>query len=192
MRKFLRVSLPGFCLFMMLLLSQSPLAAAHVLKQDNGVDAVMHIPPDDNPIAGQTTNLEFLFSKDAGGFQLNDYSINVQVTDNGKSVQKEAVTPAFFGSADQGDTAVMFPKIGVYQLMLMGTAKSSTNPSFMMTYLVRVASSVNGQSMTTSNNGIEVVLIGLTVAVVFGMVTVRQVMNGRRYAKVKSSKSNKK
>jgi len=151
----------GICFWLLLSLSQSLLAAAHDLEENNGMVAALHVEPDDKPVVGASNKLELLFSKNVGGFQMDNYTIKLRVAEHGKQLQEVSVTPEFYGAADKGTASVTFPKIDTYQLVLTGTPKSQTDQSFIMTYPLSVVSSAN-----KSNAGIEWLLACMTAIVV--------------------------
>lgn len=173
------------CLVVAVLIGGSQTVAAHVLAQDNGVSVVLHIPPFDAPQANELTSLEFQFGTDNGSFSLNDYKIDLLVLDNGQQIQHMAVPSAYFGSASLATTTITFPKIAVYQLVLHGTAITPGKPNFSVTYSVRVPVSHTGSHAARQSNGGQVVLIGAAILILFGMVAARQIVVGKRYAKIR-------
>ena len=159
----LTIYISGLCLGLLLLLSQAPLASAHDLEENNGTAVALHVEPDDKPVAGTPTELELLFSKNVGGFQMNNYIIKLQVIEHGKQQQQVIVTPAFFGAADKGRATVTFPKIDTYQVTLTGVSKSNPESNFKMNYEVKVP-----WSLQTSHLGTGVLVGTGTATVIFG------------------------
>ena len=66
----------------------APHARAHELESSNGVSAIFHIEPDDNPVAGESTVLNLLFSDEAGGFKLSNYNLKVELKQDEKLWRK--------------------------------------------------------------------------------------------------------
>lgn len=52
------------------------LARARGLQSDNGVSAVLHITPDDDPLAGVATVIGLEFNSTIAGFDLNNYKVD--------------------------------------------------------------------------------------------------------------------
>jgi hypothetical protein len=159
-------------------------AEAHVLKEDNGITNVLHIPPEDNPIAGQNTELDFSFYDQKDAFSIEDCNCDVLMQSNGKTIQSTVVRPYAKGAELTGLADVRFPKIGIYNLVIKGSSKTNAFPNFQLIYLERVATSANGQSLPKSTNGSEPVLIGVASLVILGMVASSAIANGKRYKKL--------
>jgi hypothetical protein len=172
-------------------LLMAPLVSAHVLKENNGISSVMHIDPDDNPVAGVPTTLDFEYGNSSGSFLLNDYEIDVKVTGNSKVVQTATVQPAYFGSASEGDAMVQFPKIGIYNVIETGKALNSGATPFQVTYLVRVATSKNGSVTMGHGSGVEVLLLSATGLLLLAMIAGRQISAGKKYIKPQGKGSKK-
>jgi hypothetical protein len=175
-------------MLVLLLGTQSGVAFAHVLKTDNGVSAVLHIDPDDNPIAGVPTTLSLTYGTDKGSFQLGDCSCGVRVIENNKGVATTHVQPAYFGSAAEGNAIVTFPDIGIYNVIVSGSAADHSIPTFSMNYLVRVASSATS---TTNKSNSQIVIISLASLIAVGIVAKVQIERGNRYKQVKPKKGTK-
>lgn len=171
------------------LLLVAPLAEAHVLKQDNGVSAVLHIAPFDAPVSNNPTRIEIEFSNAADTFSLNDYRIQLQLVENGQTVHDYTVRPAYSGAASQGLAVVTFPKADVYELSLSGTPTSTAATKFAMQYEVRVTA---GQGSSKQGNQTEVLVIGAAALIIFSMFAARQIVAGKRYAAAKQGKNKEK
>jgi hypothetical protein len=170
----------GLCLCLLLLFAPAPTASAHILKTNNGTVAVLHVPPDDKPMAGAPTKLELLLYKNTGEFELSKYTINLQVVEHGKRIQQVSVGPEFVGNPSTGITTVIFPKIDVYEIVVIGTAKSSADKSFTTNYELRVATAVK-----RSNADTELLLVGMTLAIIVVMVGIRVFVDRKSLAGIK-------
>lgn len=151
-------------------------ASAHVLESDNGVSAILHIKPDDRPLAGKPVPVNFLFSNDVGGFSLDHYNVQLRLVENNSVKFKSAVKPLFFGASTEGETIATFPEAGLYDLIAEGTPKTSDVPPFKLVFDVRVASKTvkRGPGSTTAVlSGVS--LLGL------GMVATQRIRTGRKY-----------
>jgi hypothetical protein len=179
MKRILTTSLVAALLVAIMALSPA-IAEAHVLKEDNGISSVLHIDPDDNPIAGSKTTLELQFGNSSGDFSLNNYHIGIKVSEDNKTIQTTSVASAYFGSASQGVAYVTFPRIDVYQVTVSGVSNQKAVASFSVNYLVRVATAANGTQMSKSNATTVALLSGTSLILVV-MVAGYQIVGGKRY-----------
>ena len=110
-------------------------ASAHFLKSDRDIGAVLHLDPEDDPIAGQDTPLFFDIKDTAGKFVSDGCNCNVSVSQNGTQLSAVAATPTSTGlSAD-----ILFPTKDVYRLTLTGQPiDAGAFQSFSMTWDIRV------------------------------------------------------
>lgn len=165
-------------------LLQTSSAGAHVLEQDNGVSAVLHIVPDDVAVAGRPTRLEFEFGGSHGSLDVSACKCNLTLKDNGRVVQKTALGSAG-GSGGTASATVIFPQIGVYDLAVAGQATGDHATSFSLDFTVRVAESQAAAGNSTA--GLEVILVSLTSFILLVLIAVRLLIDGGRY-KRKSKK----
>lgn len=172
------------------LLVSPAIAEAHVLKEDNGISSVMHIDPDDNPVAGVKTTLDFDFGNTSGDFSITNYHIKATLTENNKVVETTTVNSAYFGSTTQSIATVMFPRVDVYQLNITGSARNKSMPSFAVSYLIRVASSINGTHNSQGNSSV-VILLSATSLILLVMTAVYVIYEGKRYANTSNKKQAK-
>src|SRR4051812_43485546 len=82
-------------------------AQAHVLESDGGVSAVLHIVPDDSPVAGKQTSAGLAFSSSDPGFDINNYAVTVQILRN-SSVLTTSQLQADNGSRSDGSANITF------------------------------------------------------------------------------------
>ena len=153
---------------------------AHILNQDNGIYAILHIDPDDNPQAGTPTILLLTFGANDGTFVLGDCACNVSVQSNNQTIYKTSPVPAFVGSSYQAISKVTFPSIGIYQLTVNGSSKTHKFPNFSLNYVVRVSTS--SQVPTKVADISLVVIFSIAGAVIFILVAMVAIINGGRYS----------
>jgi hypothetical protein len=176
----LRVVEASLIVLAALTLATSGLAAAHVLKQDNGVAAVLHIPPDDNPHAGQTTELQLAFDSTGGTFGLSACHCQLAVESNGKAIQTVGIRPAAAGDQVDGVAAVRFPAAGVYQLAVTGSSTNQSFGSFQLDYLERVTAPPDTRA-SPAQNGTDVLLIGAGGLVILALLAYSAIHQRGRY-----------
>jgi hypothetical protein len=187
MYKLIRYSGIAVALFAILL--TNGFAEAHTLRNNNGYSAVMHIDPDDDPLANQPAIINYLIDKESGGFNQNYYNINVVISVGGKQLKHAVVEPQVFGSAGDGVVKYTFPSIKDYTLDLSGVSKTDKNDQFHMTFDVNVTGSLGGGSTASSNKSHLVVLVSVGSLVILAVIATIFIRRGRRYAAPMQSKN---
>jgi hypothetical protein len=118
-----------------------PLAAsAHIVKDDGTIEGLLHISPNDDPVAAQASTLGFSITDASGRFAATACDCRIAVKVDGKQKLGRTVAP----SEVLSDGAVLvnytFPYQGVYTIVLEGKPKQADGFSaFKLTYDVRVA-----------------------------------------------------
>lgn len=122
----------------MLLVALSPvIASAHVLKIDGAIGAVLHIPPDDNPQAGQQTRYNLSFVDDKGLIDLNRCICGLTVL---SGEQKVLTSSLIVGSRTIGDALVTIDQPGAYTFQFTGTPTGGAKfQAFELDYPVRIS-----------------------------------------------------
>lgn len=113
-------------------------ALAHVLISDTtkSVGAVLHIVPDDDPVAGENANLFF----DIQTRNISDQSTKLTVTNAMTDETKEVAVAVNDNSVTAG---YIFPTQGVYNLVL----KVGGDKSYVFTYSQRVSRGTVGSAL---------------------------------------------
>src|SRR6185369_15266285 len=78
---------------------------AHILKYDGDIGAVLHVDPDDDPIAGQPTNFFFEFRDKTNKFVSGDCNCTVTITEEGRELYSSNL---FSGNTDPSLTNANF------------------------------------------------------------------------------------
>jgi hypothetical protein len=166
----------------------SGVADAHTLRNNNGYSAVMHIDPDDDPLANQPAVINYLIDKDSGGFNQNYYNINVVISAGGKQLKHAVVEPQVFGSAGDGVVKYTFPSIKDYTIDLSGVSKTDKNDQFHMSFDVNVTGTLGGVAPVSSNKSYLVLLVSGGSLVILAVIATIFIRRGRRYALPMQSK----
>lgn len=120
------------------------IASAHVLKVDGSIGAILHIPPDDNPIAGEPTTYVMTFSDDADAFNLKHCDCHLIVRDDARVVHEQAMGG---GSATVSYTTLAVSRPGVYTFSFEGKPiASATFQPFRLDYTIRVSGSATDRA----------------------------------------------
>jgi len=112
--------------------------SAHVLISDStkSIGAVLHVMPDDDPVAGQTSNLFFEVQTQ----KINKDTAKLTVTDNSTGVTTEIPIKINGSSVSAGYT---FPTQGVYNFLLT----VSSDKTYTFNHSQRVSRGVTGSAL---------------------------------------------
>lgn len=114
---------------------------AHELKSEGKISALIHINPDDDPIAGQNSEILFLISDKDKKFQAENCNCVASVIENDEVL---FTSPLFKGQTSyRGIFApaipFVFPHKGVYTIILTGDPKNENLfQKFSLTYNIRI------------------------------------------------------
>lgn len=182
MKIYLKVLGLYFVASVLILFNSIGLASAHVLKEGQGVSAVLHIPPEDNPVAGQPTELDISFGDKNNNFSLLDCSCQLLIVSGGKVLQKLVPSSALSGATLDSVVTAQFPHVGVYHIIISGSAKDDKFNDFKLDYSVRVASDTNGTAMK-NGNGDEALVVGSGGLIILALLAYRGIVRGGRFTR---------
>ncbi|QLE55965.1 hypothetical protein [Nostoc sp. TCL26-01] len=152
--------------YLVLSVTNVPLAAAHKIEVAADVGGTLHIEPNDNPRAGESTQAWFALTR-KGGKVIPLQQCNCQLavyaephTPDEPALIEPSLKPVN-AERYQGipGADITFPKAGIYQLQLSGRPTSGANfQPFKFTFEVTVAggSTVNAQNSKYVNKNIAV------------------------------------
>jgi len=145
-------------------------AAAHQLASDNGVNVVLHVAPDDAPVAGRKAQLIFYLGSQSSSFYAQNCGCQLSLNLRHRQI---ANPPLQLGT--NGATAsVTFPQAGVYTVVLSGD-------TFHVKFVVRVAKS--GSPFSLYNLGAQVLAVSMLSLIVLFAIARRTIIDGGRYNK---------
>ena len=106
--------------------------SAHILKTDGQIGGILHIDPDDDPIAGQASNLFWDFTNKGQKFNVNNCTCYVSILESGKEIAREQLINETF--------TYTFPKKDVYQVNVSGNPRVNNSfQPFILSYDIRVS-----------------------------------------------------
>lgn len=155
--------------------------AAHVQTAGGSVSAVMHILPDDSPRAGEDTFVQFAFGGSGNDFDTGSCACELEVRDT-KGVSSITPVEPVDGSSTASQARVVFPRAGVYDLTLRGTAGQGR---FAIEYTVRIGPSGGTDNMP---GGLDVILISLASLIGVSVTAYYVISGGARYTNPKAGK----
>lgn len=138
-----------------LLISVKPVQA-HFLETDKNIGAVLHVDPNDEPIAGSLASFFFEFKDKENKFKPENCDCTFEIDENGNNIYSQ---PLFQNSQNPSLTNASvfytFPQRDVYQVKVVG--KPTTDDAFQpftLTWNFRVDQQANptGQSASEQNN----------------------------------------
>lgn len=100
----------------------TPAATAHDLARDGQIGALLHLAPDDAPVAGQRTDLH-LNLRYLGGPAITLTACDCRLTVLGAGIRLNVPLTSEPGGIG---AAVVFPNAGAYTLTLRGTVRGQT------------------------------------------------------------------
>lgn len=177
-------------LIMLLVIASSGSVSAHVLKQNNGISAVLHVPPEDNPTAGEKVELNIAFGDKTNKFNLMNCNCKVLIQSDGQTINTYDTKPALEGATEAGSVDTVFPKPGIYHVLVTGQSTNDSFQTFRLDYTLRVsadsANRANSKKPTT-----EIAIIGVGSILIIGMFAYNGISFGERYKPVSSIESHK-
>lgn len=93
---------------------------AHVLKAENHIGVVMHIDPDDDPIAGQVSTFYFDFKDPENEFDAGKCDCTFHVISEGKEINTQHIFNVIKDGSNSSTVQYTFPKKGDYTVKLTG------------------------------------------------------------------------
>jgi hypothetical protein len=156
-------------------------AQAHVLESDGDVSAVLHIAPDDAPLAGRATDLSLAFTSSAAGFDINNYHITVQLLRSDK-VLTSSQLQSDSGSSRDGSASVTFPEAGAYRLQVSGQPTAGGR-AFTLRFSVRAGAGPGMKADNFGNPGIDFWTISVGSLAVLIIIARYQIERRGRYNK---------
>ncbi len=168
----------GLLLFPVLLAWSNGHAVAHELAQDNGVSVVLHVEPNDSPVAAKPTKLTFELSNITGGFALKDYVATVKLIVNNQTVRRYAIEPTP-GAPSVGNATVTFPASAVYEVVLTGVPSAAGVPKFIIKYPLRVTGPTAASQRASAS--LQAILISVASLGLLALIATSNIRAGQKY-----------
>jgi hypothetical protein len=154
-------------IMLMGLLAFPVMVSAHVEASDNGISAEMHLPPDDQAIAGRVQRIEFIFEDEPSTFSLKDCDCSLKIAPReGKattiSIQLDREVP------NQLTSQTTFNDAGDYTLTLTGYTNSTRAQKFNLAYSLHVGPAPHHVSAAAKKSALF--LIGLCIVAAVGIL----------------------
>lgn len=131
---------------LLLVLAFSSPVSAHFLSTDGSIGAILHIDPDDDPIATQTATFFFDLKDKQNKFSLPECECTGVVMENGQILLSQPLGQA---SLTSPSFSFVFPKKDVYQIELTGTP---LQPNGFQPFTIKWNIRVDRDPTTTTQN----------------------------------------
>ncbi len=166
-----------------LLFSIMPVLAveAHILKTDGTIGAVLHVSPEDDPIAGEESAFFFEFKDRENRFRPEDCDCVVTVIRRGEEIYSQDL---FRNNPDPSLTNASFfytfPQRSVYTVSVQGKPKDGVSfRPFTLTYDVRVErESDTGSEQSSSDPSAVYIVIGGVLLFFFAIYIMKKHRKG--------------
>ncbi|MBX4188102.1 MAG: hypothetical protein KW793_03130 [Candidatus Doudnabacteria bacterium] len=152
-------------------------SGAHEIKHTGTFDILLHMEPQDSPVARETGQLYFSItdSKEKFGFKDCDCSVVIKDSDNkellNRKLTEEDEAPDW--GVNVSRVSFVFPKLGIYKVTIEGKSKTNLFSNFSLDYDVRIDRESESQPATDplpeSTSLRNYYIIGGTV-IVFGII----------------------
>jgi hypothetical protein len=125
-------------------------AQAHILATDGSIGAVLHIDPDDDPIAGEQAGFFFDIKDKTNKFSAASCNCRVDIYEGDKIIYSDAIVKDKNPSLNSASFFYTFPQRDVYQVKLIGAPSSpGFFQPFTISYDIRVERMTNASSQTS-------------------------------------------
>ncbi len=126
--------------------------SAHILKTDGSIGAVVHITPDDDPVAGENSQFFFDFKDTNGTFKTDQCNCKVTILKSDVEIFSQSLSQSSNeASANSAVFMYTFPERGLYIVKLTGQPLlDNTFKPFTLTYNIRVDREAGTTTATAS------------------------------------------
>lgn len=131
-----------------------PRVDAHILATNGHIGAVLHIDPNDEPIAGSQASFFFEFKDKENKFKAENCDCTFEINENGKNVYSQ---PLFQNNSKPSLTNASvfytFPQKDVYEVKIIGKPITpNAFQLFTLTWDFRVDQEATGQSVSPQSS----------------------------------------
>jgi len=142
-----------FAIMFALLLSTRSVEA-HFLATEGNIGAVLHVDPNDEPIAGDQASFFFEFKDKENKFKPQNCDCTFEIDENGKKIYTQ---PLFQNNTNPGlsnaSVFYTFPQRDVYQIKVVGKPLTpNVFQPFILTWNFRIDQQSSSQTVSTQNS----------------------------------------
>ncbi len=164
--------LTGFLLWFAIALLLPQVTFAHILKTDGVIGAVLHVNPEDDPIAGEESSFFFEFKDKTNKFDPADCECIVTILQSGKQIYSQNLFENNDApSLENASFSFTFPQKNVYKISISGKPiKANSFQVFNLEYDIRVSREIEAKVSSGSNSNILTITIISGIALFFGIL----------------------
>ena len=174
-------------------------ADAHFLATDKKIGAVLHVDPNDEPVAGQQASFFFDFKDQTNKFTSQNCDCTFLINEAGKTIYSQEL----FQNSNKPNLHIasatfIFPQKDVYQVQVVGKPKvANAFQPFTLSWDFRVDQEVDpqvtGQQSNTSSKYTRFILIfGITFVLVIGFLIYSKLIRNNKHSEKGGRKNNEK
>jgi hypothetical protein len=154
-------------------------AQAHVLEADGNVSAVLHMPPDDTPVAGKPTDVRLAFNSSQPDFDITAYKVTVSLLRNDTRLATSSLQ-ADSGSTRDGSAQINFPEAGAYRLRVKGEPVNS-GQAFDLYFSVRAIAGPGMKADSFGKAGADFWVLSAGSLLLLVIIARSNIQQGKRY-----------
>lgn len=169
-----------FLLLFLTLIIFVPQVSAHVLETENSIGGVLHIEPEDNPIAGEPSAIILDIKDTQNKFSSTNCNCTLTILEN-----NQVITTQPFSSTPDSQTAITtsftFPQTDIYKIKISGIPfQPDSFTPFNLEYDIRVARSSSQITSTSSPTNpllnwisshlINILIIGILIIIIIWLL----------------------
>lgn len=149
-------------------------ASAHSAITDEGINATLHIDPNDHPVTGVEAKFYFTFQDPSGQFNLQQCDCKIVLLKDEQEIERQPVSVSDSTFALLGSTPLFtktFSESGEYELLLSGAPKNGgVFQSFDLDFDFQIHQSHDSVMQTTDHHSFATEHIGHIVIFSVGLV----------------------
>ena len=137
---------------------------AHVIKTDGSMTVLLHINPDDKPVAGSPQSFILYFQSNTLPFDLHNCNCRLDLIKDGQIIYSQAAT---YYQPTISQNPYTFVNDGVYTLNVSGNPINNAQfQAFKASYLIRVEPSLDPPKESSTKDYLILVLFLLQIPIV--------------------------
>ncbi len=123
---------------------------AHILATDKSIGAVLHVNPNDEPIANRVATFVFEFKDRNNKFQSTDCDCSFAIKNNGKTIYSQPLFQDDTTTDNHAAISYTFATPDVYQIIAIGKPRNKTDfQPFTLSWDIRVDTPTTQQDTPT-------------------------------------------
>lgn len=133
-------------LVLLFLVSVIPGAHAHILRVDGNIGVLLHVDPNDAPVAGQQANFFVIIQDYSGRFDISECYCTLAIKKDGKEIASFPINSNEF----YRQIEYSFPASGIYQVIVAGKPTNGDFQPFKTTFEYYVSTSLGTAATATT------------------------------------------